>query len=443
MLWLRSPRENPMADNDTLQKDMENSVAEQTPDESGDATNATLEGLAAKNPPNYVPPAPPPTPIIDMDEPVTALGPGGVAQAAAKVNAGEAAGIVTETEGKSNQLGAMSAIEDTKSDMLATQVADEQQLNRTSAEQYARSHGDLFKMASSIGQTQVDPDHWWNNKDTGGKVAAGIGLLFGGIGQGLMNWGSHGQGHAANTAIDAIDNAIKRDIDSQQKNIENQWKEYATKFGLADNETNYNNYLITRKHAEWDTAMKVIDSQAQSVVDQTQDPILKGQMLQRLAALQRTTIAAEAAWGNHVAGQAAAVNTRANQLADKEAEREEARRTATELAKSKKEELEVGAKATEEVNAAKSPEEIFKARTTALMGEASKADQQAATLANTVLPNGMFDSRYSEAKASAGKLHQQLIDEQKAFKNKTGIYATPDKAGAAPTRITKPGSIPE
>lgn len=66
---------------------------------------------------------------------------------------------------------------------------------------------------------RIDPDRYWNNKNTGSKIAAGLGLILSGFGAGAA--------HQQNAAAQFIDEAINRDIESQkndQSKAMNLWK---------------------------------------------------------------------------------------------------------------------------------------------------------------------------------------------------------------------------
>lgn len=58
---------------------------------------------------------------------------------------------------------------------------------------------------------KIDPNHLWSSSSTASKISAGIGILLGGIGQGLIG--------GPNQALQVIDKAIDRDIDSQKANL--------------------------------------------------------------------------------------------------------------------------------------------------------------------------------------------------------------------------------
>lgn len=71
----------------------------------------------------------------------------------------------------------------------------------------------------AIADQKIDPNRYWNNQSTGSKVAAGIGILLSGIGSGLTG--------KPNLAIEEINNAVNRDIESQkndQSKTMNLWK---------------------------------------------------------------------------------------------------------------------------------------------------------------------------------------------------------------------------
>jgi len=61
----------------------------------------------------------------------------------------------------------------------------------------------------------VDPNHYWQNTSTAGKIAAGIAVGLGGFAAGLN---PHLGGH--NAALEIINGAIERDIDAQKVNLQ-------------------------------------------------------------------------------------------------------------------------------------------------------------------------------------------------------------------------------
>lgn len=108
-----------------------------------------------------------------------------------------------------------------KQDVQASSIAKikAQDLEETRQQQYAEAQQREKELAKAIAEGKVDTNRWWNNKSTGDKIAAGIGMLFSGIGSGLTG--------KPNMALEVMNDAINRDIDAQKHDISNKtnlWK---------------------------------------------------------------------------------------------------------------------------------------------------------------------------------------------------------------------------
>ncbi len=76
-----------------------------------------------------------------------------------------------------------------------------------------------YELQKAFENKQVDPNHFWNSKTTGGKISAALGLILGGAGAGLTR--------GPNLAMDHINRMIEHDIDAQkndQSKAYNLWK---------------------------------------------------------------------------------------------------------------------------------------------------------------------------------------------------------------------------
>ena len=84
--------------------------------------------------------------------------------------------------------------------------------------QYDINQANANTLYSNLANNKIDPNHYWNSMSTGSKVASGIALLLGGIGSGITK--------TPNMAMQMIDNAMQRDLQSQIQNQSNQQNLY-------------------------------------------------------------------------------------------------------------------------------------------------------------------------------------------------------------------------
>lgn len=83
-------------------------------------------------------------------------------------------------------------------------------------------HKENADLEQKVMNGKIDPNRMFNNMSTGSKLSAGIGIILGGIGQGLIG----GQ----NEALKVINNAIDKDIDAQKQDIEKTQSLYKMNF---------------------------------------------------------------------------------------------------------------------------------------------------------------------------------------------------------------------
>lgn len=97
-----------------------------------------------------------------------------------------------------------------KATNILNQVDWGKKISQAEADQnrYTKASEDLFNELQKP-DSKVDPERYWDNHS---KFAAGLGIILGGIGQGLMRGSS-------NTVVDYIQKNIDREVDSQKANI--------------------------------------------------------------------------------------------------------------------------------------------------------------------------------------------------------------------------------
>lgn len=124
-------------------------------------------------------------------------------------------------------------------------------------------------LSQAIADQKIDPRHFWNSKDTGGKIGSIIGIMLSGIGAGLQH-------STQNMALELINKNIDRDIDAQKTELgkkQNLLSENVRKQGdLMRGEA------ITRMQLE-----ASVEGQMKAIAAKTNNPILAAQAEQAIA----------------------------------------------------------------------------------------------------------------------------------------------------------------
>ncbi len=105
-----------------------------------------------------------------------------------------------------------------------------QERNETFQQQMVQANQ---KLSDDVAKGHIDPNRMWNNMSTGNQILAGISMIAGGLGQGLLVAG--GAKNATNAALDVINNAVTRDIDAQKQNLDNKKSLISLNMGQARN----------------------------------------------------------------------------------------------------------------------------------------------------------------------------------------------------------------
>ncbi|MGD0331148.1 MAG: hypothetical protein ABSB40_12035 [Nitrososphaeria archaeon] len=154
------------------------------------------------------------------------------------------------------------------------------ELNSGAKDQWARAKLDadnrdaeLRKKIATVQAQQIDPDHWWNQKSTGSKIAAGIGIILGGAGAGLQRRGGE------NPAMQVINRAVDQDIDAQKTNIrnnmENSWKQIAATHELDDSAFNRELHNQVWQSNYKNAALETVKLQLQQAAAKTQSDVTR------------------------------------------------------------------------------------------------------------------------------------------------------------------------
>jgi hypothetical protein len=115
----------------------------------------------------------------------------------------------------------------------------------------------------------VNPNRYWENLGTGGKITSAIGMILGGMGSGLTGGPNH--------AFEAIQNAIGRDIDAQKANIGKKQNELHT-YMEGTRDLQAAQHALAAQH--WAVAASQIEAATAKMGSQTALPAAQAAMAQ-------------------------------------------------------------------------------------------------------------------------------------------------------------------
>jgi hypothetical protein len=147
--------------------------------------------------------APDTTPPVSTANPMAAGSNTAIRGLQAEQGANTALAGIANTQAKANQ------------DFLDHNAAMQQENQATLTNAYQHFNDVHQATIDAINKGQIKPNDYINKMSTGGKISTGIGLILGGMGQGLMRSGT-------NPALDFLNRQIDRNIESQKANLGSQ-----------------------------------------------------------------------------------------------------------------------------------------------------------------------------------------------------------------------------
>jgi hypothetical protein len=185
-------------------------------------------------------------------------------------------GVIAEAKAESDKANAAAKAIDTM--RVAQQKAMDQATVRRAEEdkKYEAALQERDKALSDFQGQHVDPDRLWNNRSTGQKVLAGIGMLLGSFG-----------GQNGNAAVATIQSAIDKDIASQKDDIANKGKIFELKSGLLHE---MRAKFQDDQQADAATRMAYMDQmklQIEGIAQKYASPAIQAKAAQAIAVLQQ------------------------------------------------------------------------------------------------------------------------------------------------------------
>ena len=129
------------------------------------------------------------------------------------------------------------AFERIAKDDEARQLADEKaaETQRAWFDQQMTAHA---QETERLAREEINPNRLWERAETGDKILAGIGMFLGAFGQ-----------QGSNRAVEVVNNAIKRDIEAQQANLDQKNKMHAAKRGILADRYNMFKDMVAAKES--------------------------------------------------------------------------------------------------------------------------------------------------------------------------------------------------
>ena len=178
---------------------------------------------------------------------------------------------------------------------------------------------DMKKQVDAAAAENVDPNHWFNSKSTGGKIAAAIGTFLMGL-------------YDPKMAMEHIHKSINEDMDAQRENISNHWNAIKEAHNIDD--TAFNRAAHDQ---EWRQqyrlgALEVVKGQLQQNAAQSKNPMFQNNA--KMAIQQISQQQDQIRHQNWLVRQQALVAASSNQIATQN-------RLRTEAAEARKQQVEL------------------------------------------------------------------------------------------------------
>jgi len=160
-------------------------------------------------------------------------------------------------------------------------------LERAKQERSSRLDAQLAKSQQALTDYQhaseIDPDHYWANKSTGGKIAALLGVALSGLG--MTAAGQPGK----NPAMDQINAEIQRDIAAQRANLAKKGKDLEAQNSMLGIARGISDRADAQDAWATQAAIKNVQQELTRQVDRANNPVVaaKAQVLQQQLEEQR------------------------------------------------------------------------------------------------------------------------------------------------------------
>lgn len=173
-------------------------------------------------------------------------------------------GLAEQKAGIGQEAQAQGAMGKAEAVQLAQNIQNQQDQQKSYQDHYAGLEQERQAFMHDIQNQHIDPEHYWNNKSTVGKVAGIIGIILGGFGA------AAGQ---ENGALSVLNAHINRDIDAQKAELgkkENLLSQNMKQFNNLKDATDMTRVM----------QMDIVSNQLKKAAADATDPLARARALQ-------------------------------------------------------------------------------------------------------------------------------------------------------------------
>lgn len=161
---------------------------------------------------------------------------------------------------------------------------EQQKYNQMQSDKLNQYQSQYDDMVNKVSSEKIDPEKFWHDKSTPGKISAVIGLMLGGIGAGLT--------HGPNQAMQMLQKRMETDIEAQKENL-------GTKKSLLSENLRAQGNLVSATNATRMQMAAMAQGQLLKVAAQTNNPIIAARAQQHAAAIMQGTMPARMQLANN------------------------------------------------------------------------------------------------------------------------------------------------
>lgn len=175
-----------------------------------------------------------------------------------------------------------------QNDLMAAQyqknIDEEQKVMQSQQEKMVQYQTNYDQLSQDVASAKIDPNKYWNEKTTGGKISAVIGMILGGVGAGLSG--------GPNVALQVMNKNIENDIEAQKANLGN-------KNSLLSRNLQAQGNMMAATNATRIQMAAIAQGKLQKIAMESNNPIIAARAQQASAQIAQQTMPLRAQLAQH------------------------------------------------------------------------------------------------------------------------------------------------